>query len=181
MSAGSRPVAGFALMAALVMVAITAASSLAVLRYNAMQQQREREGWLLFVGGEYRRALERYVRAGVGEPGRGPRELEDLLIDRRGSAPLHHLRRLYPDPMTGQVDWIALRDAGGFITGIHSSSTRAPLRRNGFSAQEKNFGRAGAYRDWLFRPAADADGGLGQNAPTDDAGDEPMQGLNPDP
>ncbi len=152
-------------MAALVAVAITAAGSLAALRYGATQQQREKEAWLLFVGGEYRVALERYARAGVGVAGQGPRELEDLLMDRRGRQPLHHLRRLYPDPMTGRADWVLLRDAGGRITGLHSSSDRAPFRRSGFGSPEKGFEKATTYRDWVFRPAADAGKAIRQNVP----------------
>lgn len=159
-----KPVAGFALMAALVTIAIAAAGSLAALRYSAAQQQREKEAWLLFVGNEYRVALERYAAAGQGTPAHGPRELEDLLVDRRGSTPLHHLRRLYPDPMTGRADWVLLRDASGGISALHSNSSQAPMRRTGFAAHEKDFERAKTYRGWVFSPAADAGKALGQNA-----------------
>lgn len=169
----TKSAAGFALMAALVAVAIAAAGSLAALRYGAAQQQREKEAWLLFVGQEYRVALERYAAAGKGTPARGPRELEDLLVDRRGSTPLHHLRRLYPDPMTGRADWVLLRDASGGISALHSNSSRATMRRSGFGASEKGFENATTYRGWVFRPAADSGRAIGQNAPDDDTDSDP--------
>lgn len=160
-------------MAALVAVAVAAAGSLAALRYDASQQQREKEAWLLFVGNEYRLALERYAAAGAGGPAQGPRELDNLLIDRRSSTPLHHLRRLYRDPMTGRADWVLLRDANGRITGLHSASARAPFRRSGFTAQQKGFDKATSYRGWVFRPAADSRKALGQNIPDDDTDTDP--------
>ena len=160
-------------MAVLVAVAIAAAGSLTALRYGASQQQREKESWLLFVGHEYRVALERYAAAGVGAPGQGPRELEDLLVDRRGREPVHHLRRLYLDPMTGRADWVLLRDGGGRIIGLHSSSDRVPFRRSGFGRPGKGFEKATTYRGWVFRPAADSRKGLGQNIPDDDTDIDP--------
>lgn len=167
-------------MAALVTVAIVAAGSLAALRYGAIQQQREKEAWLLFVGGEYRQALERYARAGVGAPGQGPRELTDLLEDRRGTKPLHHLRRLYADPMSGRVDWVLLRDGQGYITALHSGSAKTPRRRAGFDKSERGFERAVTYRDWVFRPAADASAFIGQNAPDGDRDDRPLDATRTD-
>ncbi len=160
-------------MAALVAVAIIAAASLAALRYGAAHQQREKEAWLLFVGNEYRVALERYARAGVGVPGQAPRELEELLIDRRGRQPLHHLRRPYPDPMTGRADWVLVRNDAGLITAIHSSSTRLPFKRSGFGKSEQRFEQASSYRGWVFRPAADAGKTLRQNDPEDDRDSDP--------
>ena len=168
-----KPAAGFAVVAALLAVAIAAAGSLAALRYGAAREQREKEAWLLFVGNEYRVALERYAAASKGNAVRGPRELEDLLIDRRGSKPVHHLRRLYPDPMTGRLDWVLLRDAKGGITALHSNSSRAIMRRSAFGAAEKDFERATSYRGWVFRPAADSGRALGQNAPDNDTDTDP--------
>lgn len=173
MGVANKPAAGFALMAALVTVAIVAAGSLVALRFGAAQQQREKEAWLLFVGNEYRVALERYATASAGASGRGPRDLEDLLVDRRGSTPLHHLRRIYADPMTGRADWVLLRDTNGRITGLHSASTRAPFRRSGFNLQQKGFEKATSYRGWVFRPAADSGRAIGQNAPDDDTDSDP--------
>ena len=156
-------------MGALFSVAIVAAASMAALRYSAATQQREKEAWLLFVGKEYRLALERYAATAAGAPARGPRELEDLLVDRRGSTPLHHLRRLYADPMTGRADWVLLRDNDGLIIGLHSSSRRQPFRRQGFDANEQSFSKALSYRDWVFRPSADLGHSMGQNPADSDA------------
>jgi type II secretory pathway pseudopilin PulG len=62
--------------------------------------QREREAELLFVGEQFRRAIESYF---LQSPGRSklPASLDDLLLDERHPVTKRHLRRLYRDPMTG--------------------------------------------------------------------------------
>lgn len=155
---------GFALMAVLVTVAAITLATLVVVKVSATARQREREAWLLFVGGEYRQALERWKSAGRGAPGQGPKTLEELLADRRASPTLFHLRRIYPDPLTGRTDWVLLRDASGGITGLHSSSNAAPLKHSGFTKEEKDFASARSYREWVFRPADDGGQASGQNA-----------------
>ncbi len=60
----------------------------------------------------------------------GPRELQDLLEDRRSGKLVRHLRQLYPDPITGSPRWGVERSADGRITGIHSLSDAQPLRRS---------------------------------------------------
>jgi type II secretory pathway pseudopilin PulG len=115
--------------------------------------QREREAELLFIGGEFARAIVRYradTPAGVAE---SPTDLAQLLLDPRFPGIRRHLRKLYRDPMTGSTDWIVER-AGGRITGVRSRSTRLALR----SANLPSWVSIGAaserdvrYTDWLFR------------------------------
>ena len=93
----------------------------------AKSVQRERETELLFIGGEFARALARYKAAG---PGVGPAELNDLVTDKRVPVPRRHLRRIYRDPMTGKADWIVERREGQ-IVGVRSRSEQSVLRRQG--------------------------------------------------
>jgi type II secretory pathway pseudopilin PulG len=97
--------------------------------------QRQREAELAFRGDQIQRAIEAYAQVPVGEGStRLPRRLEDLLEDRRSGQVERHLRRLWPDPITGQP-WVLVRQGGsdtteGGIAGVHSPSTRAPLRKD---------------------------------------------------
>lgn len=114
--------------------------------------QREREAELLFVGGEYARAIASYRAALSGEPGQGPERLEDLLLDPRFPFVRRHLRRLYPDPMSGEVDWLIERQAGR-ITGLRSQSPRPALRRTGLPLWVSVSGSGKTeprHTDWLF-------------------------------
>jgi type II secretory pathway pseudopilin PulG len=63
--------------------------------------------------------------------GQGPVDLAELLDDTRTPVRQRHLRRLYEDPLTGQADWVLLRNAQGRIEALHSRSNRpAVLTRN---------------------------------------------------
>lgn len=111
--------------------------------------QRERERELLFAGNQYREALRRYFEAIPDAAQRHPARLEELVEDTRFAGTRHHLRRLYPDPMTGQADWVLLRQ-GERIVGVHSRATGQPLKQNGFAARDQEFAGAGSYADWKF-------------------------------
>jgi len=91
--------------------------------------QRGREAELLFRGGQIRDALQRFHDSTPGGTAALPAQLDELLTDRRGTAPRHHLRRLYTDPFTGRADWLTVRDATGGIVGVRSRSQRPALRR----------------------------------------------------
>jgi len=144
---------GFAYVALLIVLAGVALGALRVTESTRTARQREAEQQLLFAGRQYRAAIARYTARDAG-PLRGPpRALSDLLKDERVPVPQHDLRRLYPDPMTGRVDWEILRDAKGGIVGVRSRSRRVPLQTAGFRAEEEGFARAKTYAEWVFAPA----------------------------
>ena len=111
------------------------------------QAQREREQELLFIGREFRAAVASYYKSGAHQY---PQSLDDLLEDKRGSEPRHHLRRLHADPMTGSQDWTVIRADMIGITGIASSSQAEPVNKQGFDPDEESFKDATCYRDWQF-------------------------------
>jgi type II secretory pathway pseudopilin PulG len=115
--------------------------------------QRERERELLFVGNQYREALRRYYEAVPDAPQRYPARLEDLLQDTRFPGIRRHLRQLYPDPMTGQADWVLLRQ-GEYIVGLHSRATGKPIKQSGFEKRDEEFAGAAGYADWKFGSAS---------------------------
>jgi type II secretory pathway pseudopilin PulG len=144
---------GYTYLTVLFVVAIMA-SGLAVI--GEMWQtvaQREREAELLHIGNEYRKAIERYYLAG---PAQYPRNLADLVKDPRQAGTVRHLRRLYPDPITGKAEWKVIPAAQGGIAGVSSSSEDKPLKSAGFRVRDASFEGKSKYSDWQFIFAPEA-------------------------
>ena len=113
-------------------------------------RQRENERELLFVGIEFRDAIALYYNRSPGMVKEFPRDLNDLIQDPRYPNIQRYLRRIYRDPMTGQVKWGTVPAPGGGIMGVYSLSSDVPIKKAGFAEQQKGFGEAGAYMDWKF-------------------------------
>ncbi|BCA80169.1 type II secretion system protein [Desulfuromonas sp. AOP6] len=158
---------GLTLMMVLVMVTVVGlAAGLAGTSWKTVvQQAREKE--LLWRGEQYRKAIGSYYRfsAGTGQRPRAgayPDSLEDLLKDPRSLETLRHIRRLYPDPMTGG-EWALIRDPGGRIMGVRSSSSLKPFQQDNFSEENRIFKGKAEYRAWEFVYRASSSPGV-QNA-----------------
>jgi len=115
----------------------------------ATARQREREAQLLWVGQQYRAALESYWRATPGPVKHLPVSLDELVRDSRFPNPVRHLRRIYPDPLQPDIPWGLVR-RGSQILGVYSQSDAAPLRRTGFAAGLEAFEGATQYAAWRF-------------------------------
>jgi type II secretory pathway pseudopilin PulG len=109
--------------------------------------KREKEADLLFVGNEYRKAIQRYVLAGKAQY---PRQLDDLIKDPRQPSPQRYLRKLYPDPMTGKSEWGFVKGPDGGIGGVYSLSEDKPLKVGGFKLRDASLEGAQKYSDWKF-------------------------------
>lgn len=120
-------------------VAISGVMLMALAERWSHTAQRQREAELAFRGDQIRRAIEAYASVPVA-PGisRLPQRLDDLLEDRRSGQLVRHLRRLWPDPITGQP-WV-LVNLGSGIAGVHSPSMLPPLRK----------GVGDSYAEWQF-------------------------------
>ncbi len=133
---------GVTLMVVLVMMVILGLSAGIAGSTWSSVMQKEREEQLLWVGDQYRRAIESYVnfRNQPGSPGAVggvgtklspiplyPNSLEDLLRDSRATQVVRHLRRLYKDPFTGEdfepVRPSSVAGAGGAVGGTISASS----------------------------------------------------------
>jgi type II secretory pathway pseudopilin PulG len=142
--------AGFTYIGLLIMVAVIAAGTTASLGAGASLQRRDVEVELLAIGQEFRAALQSYADATpVGQP-TAPKALAELLRDPRYPGVRRHLRRLYPDPLTGRDDWGLLRDAAGRIEGIHSLSATPTLRQANFPPGMEMFEKAQRHSEWVF-------------------------------
>jgi type II secretory pathway pseudopilin PulG len=137
---------------------------------------REKEQQLLFVGRQYRQAIERYYRNTPGTKKLLPPSLEDLLEDPRLPGTQRYLRRLYRDPVTGLAEWALLKDADGGILGLHSLSEARPRKSAGFGPGDARFAGAERYAEWVFeyrpdRPASAGKTGLQQQSLDQDMGE----------
>ena len=149
MSAGRQN--GFTLIGALI---LTSLMGLGVVAYGELAShaaQREREAELLFRGNQYRLAIEGYYRKDQTYPP----SIDELLQDRRFPNPVRHLRKPYPDPITGAPTWGLIEAPGGGIMGVYSKSEAPPIKTAGFARGNESFADAKRYRDWqfFFKPA----------------------------
>jgi type II secretory pathway pseudopilin PulG len=136
---------GLVMLALLLALALASIALLAGLDVWALEKQRMQEEELLFIGNQYRLAIQRYYLAGRTLP----QSIDDLLEDKRFPIPLHHLRRAYADPMTGKTDWHFLLDGDRFY-GVYSSSDRVPIKHANFPHLYEFFANAQTYADWKF-------------------------------
>jgi hypothetical protein len=60
-----------------------------------------------------------------------------------------YLRRLYPDPITGEA-FIPIPAPDGGVMGVRSASTRKPVKAAGFQAYQTTFAAAKSYQQWEF-------------------------------
>lgn len=145
---------GFAYLFMLFLIALVAISALAVATLGHYSAVRSDELELLRIGAEFRRALASYRSA--AEPHAYPQSFDDLVSDQRSGVEVRHLRRIYVDPITRTREWGLVMD-GGHIIGVHSVSSRVPLKTSGFRGPDRSFEDAGSYADWIFHPAGVTD------------------------
>jgi type II secretory pathway pseudopilin PulG len=142
---------GFAYLAVLAMVAAIAIMAFQLSGNWMAHLAREKERELLFNGDQIARAILRYYNSG---PVKGcyPLNLADLLEDRRGFRHMRHLRKMYPDPITG-TEWVLVKDLAGRITGVHSGSEKMPFKQQNFPTAYRSFNGKTRYSDWIFAAA----------------------------
>lgn len=160
---------GFTLLGLLFLVAGlgVAMAALGTMWHSAAQREKERD--LLFVGDQYRRAIESFwtVPLPVGTPRRLPKNFAELLVDPRFPQTVRHLRRVYRDPMTTSGEWGLLNGPDGGIAGVFSLSESTPFKHKNFPLAYAQFEEAQSYRDWVFRfdvEKAERDAGQGAKA-----------------
>ncbi|MBK4997816.1 type II secretion system protein [Pseudomonas sp. S31] len=141
--------AGFTYLGVLLLIAVSSVALAASGTLWSSVAQREHERQLLWVGGQYAQALRSYYRASPGLA-QYPQELADLLQDNRFPEARRHIRRLYPDPITGRDEWGVVRAIDGRITGVYSRSDATPFKRAGFDTQWSSFEGLEHYSDWQF-------------------------------
>jgi type II secretory pathway pseudopilin PulG len=140
---------GFTYIGLLLFIAITGVGlSVAGMSWQ-YQVRAEKEKQLLFVGAEFRNAINSYYASSPDAAKVYPATLNDLLLDKRMPNIKRHLRKIYLDPMTGKADW-GFATQQGRIVGIYSRSILAPYKQKGFNVAEEALVGAKTYKDWIF-------------------------------
>ena len=141
---------GFTFVGLLIIVLIMGMGLAATGTFFSHEARREKERELLFVGGQFRAAIESYYRRSPGAS-TYPKKLEELLADSRFPMPVRHLRRLYADPVTGKPEWgVVQAPDGSGIIGVYSLSTQAPIKTGNFDLRDQAFEDKKHYSDWQF-------------------------------
>ncbi len=150
LQAAVRRPRGVMLLGLLIGLALGGIGLMAMVDNWSLQTQREREQELLFVGEQYRLAIQRYYYAApAGQTRQLPTSVKALLDDDRFTQPMHHLRRLYPDPITGSIEWGEVR-LGDRLAGVFSKSEATPVKQTGFAQRYESFNDRDHYQDWVF-------------------------------
>lgn len=127
---GKKRQLGFAYMALLVVIAASLLALNAAMPDIYQQAKREREAQLLFIGQQYSHAIRLFYENPHVVIKRYPESLDELLVDDRTPRPMHHLRKLYKDPITGSSEWGLVKNEERQIMGVFSLSEGKPLRKN---------------------------------------------------
>src|SRR5262245_30956541 len=150
--------AGFTYLTVMFIVAILLGGLAIVGETWETSARREKEVELLFIGNQYRRAIGLYYLSTPGVVKAYPRTIEDLLKDPRQPGTVRHLRKLFPDPMTGKP-FVYIKGADGGIQGVASTSDEVPLKVANFRVRDAIFEGTQKYSEWKFistPPAAPA-------------------------
>jgi len=140
---------GFTYIALLIAVAIIGATLAAVGQVWQTLLQRDREQNLIFIGNQFRQAIDRYYASNR----RFPMNLDDLLIDSREAGIKRYLRKIFIDPMTHQAQWGLVTLQDGQIVGVHSLSEIEPLKKSGFRLANESLENKDKYSEWVFMTA----------------------------
>jgi len=142
---------GFTYIGLLLFIAITGIGlSVAGMSWQ-YQVRAEKEKQLLFVGAEFRNAINSYYASTPEAAKVYPASLNDLLLDKRRPDVRRHLRQIYIDPITGKADWGFVKQRGRII-GVFSLSKLEPFKHRGFNDADSKFRGAKCYKDWIFGP-----------------------------
>lgn len=145
-----RRAQGFTYIGVLILVVIMGVALAAAGEAWFTAQKREKEQELLFVGNQFRLAIDQYSAQPPGLGRRYPLSLEELLQDPRQPGIRRYLRKIYPDPMTGKAEWGLITGPNGEIFGVHSLSEAEPLKKANFLLAEKGFEGRTKYSEWVF-------------------------------
>ncbi|MYM27954.1 type II secretion system protein [Duganella sp. CY15W] len=140
---------GFSYVMVMFLVALLSIVSVRALENSMMTERRQKEAQLLQVGKAYRDAIGAYYNNSPGTAKQFPRTVDELLFDNRLTRVQRPLRKLYYDPMTGSATWGYIYQNERLI-GVYSLSTLKPLKRDGFSEEQRSFKNAASYQNWRF-------------------------------
>jgi type II secretory pathway pseudopilin PulG len=113
-------------------------------------QQREKEKQLIFIGEQFKQAIEHYYWHSPGTVKQYPPNLESLLMDNRYVNTQRYLRKIYIDPMTKTTNWGVVQSPQGGVMGVYSQSEEASLKFANFGLGNLELENKKYYKDWQF-------------------------------
>ena len=131
---GKARQSGFGYLVVLFIAVMLGIASMVTYEQMDTLTKREKEQQWLFAGMQYRQAIASYYRQSPEGMSQLPEKLDELLKDPRFVSTRRHLRKLYPDPLTGQP-WQTVLDETGRIVGVVSSSDMPVLQLANVEAQ----------------------------------------------
>ncbi len=143
---------GFSYLVVLLIAVVLGITSMATFEHFDTLAKREREQQWLFAGQQYQHAINSYYQQSPDGIKQLPAALSDLLKDPRFASTKRHLRKIYPDPITGQP-WRLILNEDNRIMGVVSSSDATVLQRAKIEAQIANLTQNEAdatYADFQF-------------------------------
>lgn len=141
---------GFTYLGLLVIVAVLGVVLAGAGQVWHVAMKRDKEQELLFVGSQFREAIKRYYENSPALSRRYPSTLEELLSDPRYPSTQRYLRKIYADPVSGNVSWGVVKGPSGEILGVYSLSEDEPIKKSNFSSSDKGFEGRMKYTDWKF-------------------------------
>ena len=147
---------GAILLVTLVALTLAAAAAVDHGQRRADERRRQAEAELLFIGEQYRQAIESYWRQSPGAARAMPTRLSELLQDPRVPFVRRHLRKAFSDPLLPGEEW-GLVKQGNAIVGVYSLAPGTPFRRIGFSEAQRGFDDAASYAQWRFMARVPSD------------------------
>lgn len=140
---------GFGYLGTLMIIALGAIAMQQVASTWQLQQQREREQELLFIGHQYQQAIKSYFESTPSGTKVYPSDLQELLLDKRFPTIKRHLRKLYRDPFQPNKPWNLIK-RGNRIVGVYSGTELKTIKKTGFISADEAFENANTYSDWKF-------------------------------
>jgi hypothetical protein len=118
---------------------------------GSLAHRRAAEQALLDVGLEFARALSSYADQTPAGMNYQPLSLQELLLDTRQTERFRHLRKIYPDPMTGSTEWgLEIDPDTRRIMGVFSLSTQKPIKVGNFQPGLDTFNKKELISEWVF-------------------------------
>jgi hypothetical protein len=147
-----KSIGGFAYLSLLLFIALLGFVCASAVQVGGLVHRRSVEEALLTIGLEYSKALNSYAQNSPPGVDDEPLSLQELLLDtRQPGRVMRHLRKIYPDPITGSDQWGVIIDPDTKrIGGVHSLSTQKPIKIGGFSEAFSGFMNKEKISDWIF-------------------------------
>ena len=150
-SPGLSRQAGFTYVGIMILITVIGIATAATATVAETARRRIAEEELLITGKQYIKAILEYeLHTPAGHANRAPARLEDLLRDPRQAGVRRYIRQLYPDPITGKLDWQLVLAPGGGIMGIKSASCANSIKRSFTEGDFTYLDGKGRYCDWVF-------------------------------